>query len=263
MLVLGAMLQVIAHALRFWLPPFPLFAVTFWIVSLGQAFQDSHANSFVASMKAAHRWLGFIHAMYAAGCLVGPFVATAVASAQSRPGWHIFYTVPLGLGAINVILALIAFWDRIAFDWHPSRQRDDCTTASESEPENQGSLKQIETILRLRSVWILSLFFFFYLGASITAGGTYANCPLSKIPVLNYAGWLVEYLVKIRHGDLSEMGYVSVGFYGGSFLGRLLLAEPTHRFGEQRMLLFYLLLCLVFQLLFWLCVSRSPPSRLG
>ena len=174
MLFLGAVLQAIAHALRFWLPPFGLFAVTFWIVSLGQAFQDSHANSFVASVKAAHRWLGFIHAMYAAGCLVGPFAATAVASAQSPARWNLFYTVPLGLGTVNVALVLIAFRDRISIRWCQSSRRDDLAEL-QSEPENQGALKQITATLQLRSVWILSLFFFFYLGTSITAGGMKTN----------------------------------------------------------------------------------------
>lgn len=48
------------------------------------------------------------------------------------------------------------------------------------------------------------------------------------------------------------MGYVPSGFYGGVVLGRLLLAEPTHRFGEFRMLLLYTTLCFAMQLVFWL-----------
>lgn len=47
------------------------------------------------------------------------------------------------------------------------------------------------------------------------------------------------------------MGYVPTGFWGGLFLGRLLLAEPTHRFGEQRSIMILCLICLVLQLLFW------------
>jgi fucose permease len=65
-------------------------------------------------------------------------------------------------------------------------------------------------------------------------------------------GWVVQYLVDVRHGMLSKMGYVPSGFAGGTTLGRLLLAEPTHRFGEMRMLLLYSVLCLVMQLVFWL-----------
>jgi predicted MFS family arabinose efflux permease len=48
------------------------------------------------------------------------------------------------------------------------------------------------------------------------------------------------------------MGYVPTGFWAGVFLGRLLLAEPTHRLGEQRSILALTAGCLVMQLLFWL-----------
>src|SRR4051812_17496868 len=79
-LTLGAILQLVAHLLRFWTPPFGLYATTFFIQAAGMSFQDSHSNTFVASVNGAHRWLGFIHAMYALGCLVAPFVATGIAS---------------------------------------------------------------------------------------------------------------------------------------------------------------------------------------
>jgi fucose permease len=66
------------------------------------------------------------------------------------------------------------------------------------------------------------------------------------------AGWVVQYLVEVRHGELSKMGYVPSGYYGGLTIGRLLLAEPTHRFGEMRTLLVYSAFCFVMQLIFWL-----------
>ncbi|GME27501.1 mfs drug transporter [Neofusicoccum parvum] len=106
MLALGAVLQILAHALRCWMPPFALFALTFGIASLGQAYQDTHANTYVASVKAAHRWLGLVHAMYMAGCLVGPFVSNAIASADTPSGWNLFYTFPLGLGVANFVLTI-------------------------------------------------------------------------------------------------------------------------------------------------------------
>ncbi|KAL1957552.1 hypothetical protein VTO42DRAFT_5779 [Malbranchea cinnamomea] len=245
MLLFGALLQTIAHALRCWLPPFALFIVTFWLVSLGQAFQDSHANSFVATVKAAHRWLGFIHAMYMGGCLVGPFVATGVASANTPSRWNLFYTFPLGLGVVNVILVAVAFWDTIALRKNPSHVGSDAEAHSTSEHDsrNKGAMKVIKGTLRLPSVWLLSLFYFFYLGASITAGG-----------------WVVEYLVAVRNGALSKMGYVSAGFSGGGFLGRLLLTEPTTRLGERRMLLVYSVVCLGLQLLFWLVPNIIAAS---
>ena len=51
------------------------------------------------------------------------------------------------------------------------------------------------------------------------------------------------------------MGYVQTGYYGGAFLGRILLAEPTHRYGERTMILIYTVLCLALQLVFWLVPS--------
>jgi fucose permease len=48
------------------------------------------------------------------------------------------------------------------------------------------------------------------------------------------------------------MGYVPSGFYGGLTLGRFLLSEPTHRFGELKMLLSYTVIIFAMQLVFWL-----------
>ena len=48
------------------------------------------------------------------------------------------------------------------------------------------------------------------------------------------------------------MAYVPTGFSGGSLLGRVLLIEPTYRFGERRMVTLYALVCLALQLVFWL-----------
>lgn len=69
-----------------------------------------------------------------------------------------------------------------------------------------------------------------------------------------FPGWIVEYLIQARDGDSSDMGYVPAGFYGGSFMGRLLLAEPTYRWGERRMVFVYAVFCVGLQLVFWLYV---------
>ncbi|MCJ1393795.1 hypothetical protein MMC18_006671 [Xylographa bjoerkii] len=213
-LVLGAALQLLAHVLRPWGPPFSLFVVSFFVASLGIAFQDSHSNTFVSTVKGAHRWLGFIHAMYALGLLVSPFVATAVASSIA-----------------NITFVALAFRDSL-------RVLPQQVEESEGEPRsgrNKAAMSSILETCKLPGVWLLSMFFFFYLGVGITAGG-----------------WVVEYLVTIRHASLPSTGYVPAGLYGGMFLGRLLLAEPTHRWGERRMLMLYILIVFALQLVFWL-----------
>uniref|UniRef100_A0A0D2XKN4 Major facilitator superfamily (MFS) profile domain-containing protein n=1 Tax=Fusarium oxysporum (strain Fo5176) TaxID=660025 RepID=A0A0D2XKN4_FUSOF len=211
MLTLGAVLQVIAHALRSWKPPFPLFTITFWLASLGQAYQDTHGNTYVSGVKGSHRWLAFIHAMYMAGCLVGPFVATGVASAGSTSRWYLFYTFPLGIGVLNVA--------------------------------NDDAFSLIKETLKNKNVWLISLFFFFFLGATLTA-----------------SGWVVEYLVEVRNGDINQMGFVPAGFSGGSLLGRLFLAEPTHRFGVRPMIFAFTILSIGLQVLFWLVPNIIAAS---
>ena len=165
MLTIGACLQVLAHILRAWQPPFGLFAASFFFAHLGQAYQDAHANTYVSSVKAAHRWLGFIHAMYMAGCLVGPFAATGIASAYDPSQWNLFYTLPLGLGVINVCMTAYAFRSNFRFKTRRA-------TAEEApQSRNKGALKEMKETVRVPSVWLLSMFFFFYLGVAITASG--------------------------------------------------------------------------------------------
>ncbi|KAM0449532.1 hypothetical protein ACHAO4_007553 [Trichoderma viride] len=239
MLALGALFQIIAHALRSWDPPFGLYVVTFWLVSIGQAFQDTHANSYAAGAKSSHRWLAFIHAMYAAGCLVGPFVSTAVASSGQVSRWYLYYTFPLGLGVVNLVLTCIAFRDTLGFvrktAANDNHENPDVDQNAEATSRNKNATQLIKKTVSTPSVWLLSLFFFFYLGSALTA-----------------SGWVVEYLVQARGGDLSQMGFVPAGFSGGTLLGRLLLAEPTHRYGERRVIFGYIVAAFVFQLIFWL-----------
>jgi hypothetical protein len=140
-----------------------LYAVTFFLASLGQAYNDTHANTFVSSLPNAHRYLGFIHAMYMAGCLVGPFVATAVASANAEPKWALFYLFPVGMGVLNFVLVGAAFRDRM----------DGPGVLSGEGGASRSALREIRDTLSTPGVWLVSLFFFFFLGAAITASGRF------------------------------------------------------------------------------------------
>jgi fucose permease len=245
--VLGAGLQIVAQALRAWQTPFPLFVVTFWLTSVGQAFQDTHANSYVAgASKGAHRWLGFIHAMYMAGSLVAPFAASPIASAKSPSVWYLFYTVPAGLGAINLVMCLLAFRDTFRLKGKPqsSSINADSQDGQTSESQHKTASQLLKRTLKQSSLWYISVFFFFYLGMTLTA-----------------SGWVVEYLVDVRDGDLERVSYVPAGFSGGCLLGRLLLPEPTHKYGERLMGTIYLTICLGVQLVFWLQVDPTPFKR--
>lgn len=239
--MLGAGLQIVAQALRAWSTPFPLFVITFWLTSIGQAFQDTHANSYVASSsKSAHRWLGFIHAMYMAGCLVAPFALSPIASAKTPSVWYLFYTVPAGLGAVNLVMCSLAFRStfRLKGKSRGSPTNADAPDGQMPDTQHKTASLLIKRTLKQSSLWYISVFFFFYLGMTLTA-----------------SGWVVEYLVDVRDGDLERVSDVPAGFSGGCLLGRLLLPEPTHKYGERLMGMIYLTLCLGVQLVFWLYVN--------
>ena len=85
------------------------------------------------------------------------------------------------------------------------------------------------------SFWLLSLFFFFYLGASLTA-----------------SGWVVEYLVTVRQGDVTKVGFVAAGYSGGGLLGQLVLVELIHHWGTKKMVALCCVLGIGLQLMFWL-----------
>ncbi|KAJ5561841.1 Major facilitator superfamily domain general substrate transporter [Penicillium sp. DV-2018c] len=242
-LTLGASIQVLAHILRVWEPPFPLYAVTFFLASLGQAYNDTHANTFISTLPSAHRYLGFIHAMYMAGCLVGPFIATAVASAnageQQESKWALFYLFPVGMGVLNFVAVGVAFRDRMGL------------LRGRGEWEEGRGLRLRRLGIRFRRLgfgWLVCFSSSFW-GLLLLL--VVRSCP-SVVLSLNSIGWMVEYLVVVRNGDVKEMGYVPAGYFGGGFLGRLLLAEPTYRLGERRMVFIYAVLCVGLQLVFWL-----------
>jgi fucose permease len=139
--------------------------------------------------------------------------------------------VPVGIGVVN--LAMTSYWFR---DETAVYQRLKHGRAEQPPDLRRSTAARVELVatVKQKSIWLLSIFYFVYLGAAITAGG-----------------WVVEFLHVVRGGPLSRVGYISSAFYGGSALGRFLLAEPTFRFGEKRMILLYALTSLALQIVFW------------
>jgi fucose permease len=153
-MLLGATLQMLAHALQFWKPPFPLFVITYLFAGLGIAYQDAQANSFVGGLNDAHRWLGVLHAIYGVGALISPLIATKIAS--STPHWNYFYCVAFGIAVVNVGIITAAFWKGLGQGTPGAKERAN---------------KDLKKTVSNRTVILLSLFFFLYVGTEVTAGG--------------------------------------------------------------------------------------------
>ncbi|KAG4026465.1 hypothetical protein MFRU_040g00240 [Monilinia fructicola] len=243
-LLLGASFQLLALFSRVWGPPWVLLVVSFGLAALGQAYQDAQANTYIAQVgDKAHRWLGVVHAAYSVGCLVGPLAVTGVASVKPDH-WTWSYGALAGVAGLNVALVIWAFGGALSKIGQGDLETE---PSAEVQSEEQGDVgdargrhgvwKEIGEILRAKTVWLISLFFFFHLGSSVTIGG-----------------WLVTYLLTLSPNSdfqASSIGYLPTLFYTGIALGRLLLIEPTHRFGEKRMLLIYSALCIILQIVNW------------
>ncbi|THV53733.1 hypothetical protein BGAL_0043g00190 [Botrytis galanthina] len=239
-LLLGASLQLLTQFIRIWGSPWPLFVVSFGLAALGQAYQDAQANTYIAQLgDKAHRWLGVIHAAYSVGCLLGPLAVTGIATAKPVH-WMESYGALAGVAGLNVCVVAWAFARDIVIKTRhdqDSEEQDEEGEQSDHARRGNAMWRDIWEVLRDKSVWIISFFFFFHLGTVITIGG-----------------WLVTYLLTLAPNSgiqASSIGYLPTLFYAGNALGRLFLIEPTHRFGEKPMILLYSFLCIILQIISW------------
>lgn len=189
-LLLGAALYVVAQTLRVWTPPYPVYCVSYLFSSLGQAFQDAQANTLVSAMSASHIWLGMIHSAYALGLLVAPLMATSIAS---EGHWATFYAIPLGIGVFNFALVMLAFFSirQVISDGDSENTGSDSrnnirldnpvVNVQHAQSQNSplravgkfsAAKKEMKETLQVRAVWLISVFFFFHLGAMFTITST-------------------------------------------------------------------------------------------
>ncbi|KAG1876342.1 major facilitator superfamily domain-containing protein [Suillus subluteus] len=217
-IVLGLVCQVIAYAIEAGALPFPAFVLGYAINGFGMALQYAQSNGYVASLKDNREVkMGILHAVYGAGALSSPLVATQFAQ---LPHWSFHYLCSLGIAFINTVLSIVVFG---------LKTQDGEKGTSEKSQFNQ--------ILRLREVHLLAFFILIYVGAEVTMGG-----------------WMVTYVIDVRGGGPSS-GYISSGFFGGIMIGRVGLLWVNKKVGERRVLFIYSLLAIGLELVVWLVPS--------
>jgi fucose permease len=69
---------------------------------------------------------------------------------------------------------------------------------------------------------------------------------------VSLGGWLVTFMLKVRHGQAFESGLVVTGFWLGLTFGRVVLGFVTGRVGEKIAITVYLLITVGLELCFWL-----------
>ena len=130
--------------------------------------------------------------------------------------------------------------------WHKTGEvyRNDHPRDSNSK---DGRLKEA---LKSKITWICTAFFFTYMGIEVGLGG-----------------WVVTFMLRVRHASAYNSGISGTGFWAGQAAGRAFLGFVTERFGERLCVSIYLSIALALQLIFWLVpefiVSAITVAFLG
>ena len=125
---------------------------------------------------------------------------------------------------------------------HPRRTpATDHSTPEEglmAEDKSKGRLFRISTSTRSKSrtaeavsnkiTWLCSLFFLIYVGTEVSIGG-----------------WVVTFMLRVRHGSPFASGLTSTGFWSGITIGRVVLGFATARLfkTEKHAVAIYLVAC--------------------
>ena len=179
---------------------------------------------------------------YGGGGIIGPLLATAIVTNGHL--WSTFYSIPLGIAAVNLILG---YWSFRNYERDLPR-----TLLSEPECENSrqhlqsqsredssvGSKSTLREALHNKTTLLGALFIFSYQGAEVSI-----------------SGWVISFLLTYRSPAASSrasIGYVTAGFWAGITIGRFLLSHPSHKLGEKISVFILIAGATAFQLLVWL-----------
>ena len=236
-------------------PPYPVLVIIFLLAGYGNGLADAGWNAWIGDMANANEVLGFLHACYGLGGAISPLVATTLVT-KAGWQWYEYYYIMVGLAAIEVVFSMSAFWGATGpayRDEHPTTATPDPPTPEEGcvpEMKPKGGLFRISTATRSKSrtaeamsskiTWLCSLFLLIYVGIEVSIGG-----------------WVVTFMLRVRHGSPFASGLTSTGFWAGITVGRMVLGFVTARLfkSERHAVATYLAASIVLQLLFWLIPS--------
>lgn len=101
-----------------------------------------------------------------------------------------------------------------------------------------GERSRTSEALRTKVTWLCAVFLLGYVGVEVSLGG-----------------WLVTFMLKVRHAEAFAAGLTVTFFWLGITIGRIVLGFVTGRIGEKLAIAIYLLLSMGLELLFWLVPS--------
>ncbi|CAO2650485.1 Nn.00g017770.m01.CDS01 [Neocucurbitaria sp. VM-36] len=220
-------------------PPYPVLVVIFTttltfgggnlvVAGFGNGLADAAWNAWIGNMANPNEVLGFLHAFYGVGAVLAPLIATSMITKGDKLPWYNFYYVMIAMAAIELVTSTTAFWGATAAVFRAANPRT----------SNTKDNRMKEALVRLphaRVTWLCALFLLGYVGIEVALGG-----------------WIVKFMLEVRHGEEFASGMTATGFWMGVTVGRIVLGFITPRLGEKLAIAIYLPLTMALELIFWL-----------
>lgn len=151
---------------------------------------------FCANLANNTALVGAYQGAYGIGGICGPLIATALVSQGTI--WSRFYLVELSLAVLNFFVAPWTFWkyEQESDTLLPEQVNDQRTEDVTSK------WRSFKTLMSDKPTVLGAFFIFAYQGAEVAI-----------------SGWIISFLVQMRHGDPSKVGFVTSGFWGGITVG--------------------------------------------
>ncbi|PWZ03438.1 MFS general substrate transporter [Testicularia cyperi] len=248
------------------LPPYPVLVVGMAVSGFSTSMLDTLVNVWMSQRPRANVRLGVVHFLYGFGALSSPLAAIPfIHEGRKGPAFQHFYFVSLGLAVIVTALVTIAFKlqrDSVAevltdesgeaIELQQIQRSSISKDDAEAAPSTDGAAtpnsartaashtgyispsQKLVRVLKLKVVYVLSVFTMIYVGTEVTVGG-----------------WTSTYLIEVRN-EQSNANYLISGFWGGIALGRILLIPVTSMLGDELACFVYLVAAVGLQVLVWL-----------
>ena len=201
---IGPGVRLLAYIMISQHPPYPVLVILFMIAGYGNGLEDGAWNAWIGDMQNANEVLGFLHGAYGLGGTLSPLIATTMIT-KGHLSWYSFYYIMIGLQAGELIGAVNAFWHESGKKFRVDHPR--------TEDAKGGRTKEA---LKSRVIWICAAFLLIYVGIEVSIGG-----------------WVVTFMINIRHSTPFAAGMAETGFWLGITLGRVILGFVTPRIGEK------------------------------
>ena len=147
----------------------------FFVLGVGMAMNLAICQVFCANLANNTAVVGAYQGAYGIGGIAGPLIATALVSRGSV--WSRFYTVELGLAALNFFLIPWAFWK---YELESEQEQVLPHPASEQNESTQRKWRSFKTLLSDRTTVLGSLFIFAYQGSEVR--NRFSSNPPSNSP---------------------------------------------------------------------------------